>query len=169
MSFRLGRQPDAFERVKRVSVLVTVLSALMMASGGPAAFFATMDIVMHPSNFRTVDLRFVGYWAAVFAMASWGVATGIGLRRKRAWARRSMLIFNSLLCASFAGPFVRSLTMPKDINRIAALNELGPLLVCTLFLAVIGISGLRLFMRKDVRALFATTEGSEYAALKATG
>ncbi|HXX21464.1 MAG TPA: hypothetical protein VEJ46_18855 [Candidatus Acidoferrum sp.] len=169
MSFRLGRQPDAFERVKRVSVLVIVLSALMMLSGGPAVLFAVMDIVMHPANFRTVDLRFIGYWAAVCAMASWGVATGVGLRRKRPWARRSILIFNSLLCASVAGPFARSLTMPKDINRIAALNELGQWFVFTLFLAVVGISGLCLFMRKDVRALFARTEGSEYPPLKATG
>ena len=97
--------------------------------------------------------------ALVFsAFALWGVVTAIGILRRRAWARISIMLFAILLAIMGAGGAIAALLIPipqqegVDPGLMTAVRF--GLAAFYLLLAAIGIWWLMLFNRKITRQYF---------------
>lgn len=137
------RTLDASQQLKIVALLVIVLSAIVLSSLAAIA----MEFGQNPITMSD---------ALVVCVASWGLATGIGLLLLRPWARLSSLVFYGLLCIS--GTLLVAFTLVNTFTRVV---DVALTLVTTapfaLVLVTLGIKGLRFFQRNDIRRHFGGT------------
>ena len=98
-------------------------------------------------------------------LAAWGISTGVGLLRLRAWARASILVFSAFLAltalAAIPVPFIIS-RLPEFQHGPPEARFVGMTIVAVIFglMAGLGIWWLVLFNLKSVRAQFDETRAT---------
>jgi hypothetical protein len=111
-----------------------------------------------PANFR---IMLVGAALLYAALAAWGIATGVGLFRLRAWARASILVFSGLevFVFLFSAPMLFIVSRMPQMQAQAPGFQTGTMIVLAFMglVAAVGVWWLVLFNLKSVRAQFDET------------
>ena len=147
------------------AILVFVGSGFTLLPAFVAAFLAAFAHTSRASHFLPKPLLWVG--AIVYlGLATWGIATGVGLLRLREWSRVSQLIFSALLVLAVVGammlPFINFPVPPNDpdpefTRRVMSSMKIG-LAGFYGVLASLGAWWLYYFNKGSVRAQFRSAQ-----------
>ena len=147
------------------AILVFVGSGFTLLPAFVAAFLAAFAHTSRASHFLPKPLLWVG--AIVYlGLATWGIATGVGLLRLREWSRVSQLIFSALLVLAVVGammlPFINFPVSPNDpdpefTRRVMSSMKIG---IAGFYgvLASLGAWWLYYFNKGSVRAQFRSAQ-----------
>ena len=105
------------------AVVVFIGSAMSMLMGGVTAFSLPL-LQRGPSSPALPAPPFgirgtmIGMSLFYFGFAAWGIATGVGLLKRKAWARASILVFSGLMLFGFGMGSVALFLLPPLVRDI---------------------------------------------------
>jgi len=137
--------------------LLSIVSVLLLRRLPASASVPPPPAILFPS-ILVVSLFYAG-------LAAWGIFTGVGLIRLKAWARASVLVLGGLMDVAAIGaiPVILVMSRLPDTGKEVPGARAAGLVVTGVFLAVmagVGTWWLVLFNLKSVRAQFDETRAT---------
>lgn len=146
----------------------TLLFAALACIGAAKVWFGASAAEM-PELPDLVKYFMLFFIALMFAMAAWGIASGVGVLRLREWARVSILVFSVLLACFCLGSILFVGFLPLPNARVSAQQmhvfRLGAALFYGFFAAV-GVGWIYFFNTKSVKDQFRRGTGPDGSILR---